>query len=288
MGDSSDMAGGQDRPRIGRRRFLTAAGAAVAGSAGLLARGALGSSGATLSQHAIDEAAGPPDGLRLGVHRVIWSVETTEPAVAFTFDDGPDAELTWRVLDILDRYDVKATFFVMGHSVTRLPGAVTEAVARGHEIGNHTWTHVDLTRQSPEEARWQLELCQKAVQGAIGTPPKYFRPPRGLLDGTSTRYAAEANSDIILWSLGRGVSGVGTPRAVAAHVVDNVQSGDILLLHDGVGRESLRTDLDGPGPIRRRREVEIEALPAIIEGVLDRGLRPTTVSGLLAAAGVEA
>jgi hypothetical protein len=67
-------------------------------------------------------------------------------------------------------------------------------------------------------------------------------------------------------------------------MVGSIEAGDIVLLHDGIGRESLRTDLDGPGPIRRRRAVELEALPAIIEGILDKGLRPTTVSGLLAAA----
>ena len=268
--------------RMDRRGFLALAGAATAGAVGTLgprARGRDPSPDAMLNN-----AAGPPEGARLGTQRVIWSVDTDEPTVAFTFDDGPAPDLTPRILDILDDYDVKATFFVMGYSVERAPQLAAEVAARGHEIGNHTWTHVDMTRNPPTEARRQLLLCQDAVREAVGTTPKYFRPPRGQLTGTAARYAAESGYDVVLWSVGRGVSGVGTARAIADHVVTDVEPGDIVLLHDGVGREFLRTDLDGPGPVRRRRLVELEALPAIIEGTLARGLRPTTMSGLLAAA----
>lgn len=270
---------------VGRRRFLLSAGAAAAaaGGAGLLTRRAWGRN-TSISEYPLDEAAGPPGGIRLGVQRVIWSVETREPVVALTFDDGPDPQLTPRILDILDRYAVTSTFFAMGYSVARHQDLAVEVVARGHEIGNHTWTHLDLTRQTPDEVRRQLEMCQRALQAVAAAPPKYFRPPRGLLGGHATRYAAESDADIVLWSVGRGVGGVGTPSAIADHIVGSIEPGDIVLLHDGVGRESLRTDLDGPGPIRRRRAVELEALPAIIEGILDKGLRPTTVSGLLATA----
>lgn len=276
--------GGPESGLMNRRKFLAmTAGAAAAGGGAIVTRAAWGG-GPKLSLYPLDEAAGPPAGVRLGIQRVIWSVESNEPLVALTFDDGPDPELTPRVLDVLDSYGLTATFFVMGHSVTRDPSLVLETVTRGHEIGNHTWTHVDLTRQRPEDARLQLALCQHAVRSAAGVVPKYFRPPRGLLSGAATRHAAESDSDIVLWSVGRGVSGVGTPRTVARHVVGEVEAGDIVLLHDGVGRESLRSD-DGPRPVRRRREVEIAALREIIEGVLAKGLRPTTVSGLLAMAG---
>lgn len=276
-----------DRPlrAIGRRRFLaSAAGAAAAGGAGLLGRRAWGGSKTAISEYPLDDAAGPPSGIRLGVRRVIWSVETREPVVALTFDDGPDPELTPQILDILDRFNLKATFFVIGYNVVRQPDLAVEVAHRGHEIGNHTWTHVDLTRQPPDEARWQLTLCQKAIADVTGTHPKYFRPPRGLLSGTAARYAAESDSDVVLWSVGRAAAGGSAPAAIASHTVDATQPGDIVLLHDGIGREALRTDLDGDGPIRRRRGRELAALPRIIEGILSKGLRPTTVSGLLAAA----
>jgi peptidoglycan/xylan/chitin deacetylase (PgdA/CDA1 family) len=268
--------------RLGRRRFLGLAGAAgvvgAAGSLGFLDR----NSRADTEEVPLADAASPPDGARLGVRNVIWSVATERPLVAFTFDDGPDPALTPQILDILDRYAIKATFFVVGYNAERRPDLLAEAVARGHEIGNHTWRHVDLTKQASEDARRSIALGERAVVAATGQTPRYFRPPRGQITGTAMRYAAENGNDIVLWSVGRGVPGTGDARSVREHVLGEVQAGDIVLMHDGIGRETFRTNLDGPGPLRLRRDVEIEALPAIIEGTLERGLEPVTISGLVA------
>lgn len=272
---------GGNRPRqVSRRGFFGVAGMAVAGTAGTL--GFLRrDDDAKKEEVPLADAAGPPDGARLGIHRVVWSVETDRPVIAFTFDDGPDPDLTPRILEILDRYEVKATFFVVGYNAERRPDLLAEAVARGHEIGNHTWRHVDLTKQRSEEARRSIALGECAVYAAVGSTPRYFRPPRGQLTGTAMRYAAENANDIVLWSVGRGVRGAGDPRSVTDHVLGEIRPGDIVLLHDGIGRETFRTNLDGPGPLRLRRDVEVRALPAIIEGTLERGLRPVTVSALL-------
>lgn len=269
--------------RLGRRRFLGLAGAAgVAGAAGSL--GVLGRrSDADTDEVPLADATSPPDGARLGVRNVIWSVPTERPVVAFTFDDGPDPALTPQILDTLDRYGIKATFFVVGYNVERGPDLLAEVMARGHEIGNHTWRHVDLTTQSSEDARRSIALGERAVVAATGQAPKYFRPPRGQITGTAMRYAAESGNDIVLWSVGRGVPGTGDRRSVTEHVLGEVRPGDIVLMHDGIGRETFRTNLDGPGPLRMRRDVEIDALPEIIEGTLERGLEFVTISGLLAA-----
>lgn len=230
----------------------------------------------------LDQAAAPPDGVRQGMNRVVWSADTSEPVVALTFDDGPDPELTPRILDVLDRFEVPATFFVMGYNALAHPALVAEAAARGHEIGSHTWTHLDLVDQSPEEMRRQLTLGHTVVRSAIGKDPTHFRPPYGRLSGPAVRYAAEMDNDIILWSLGRG-PGTGTASEVADHVVGNVRPGDIILLHDGIGRETFDTDIEGWGPVRRRREVEVHALPRVIERTLESGMRFATVSDLLGA-----
>lgn len=265
-----------------RRRFLTLAAAAAAGAVGVVGRG--GNSGASTPDGSIPlvDAAGPPEGARLGTRRVVWSVDTTEPVVAFTFDDGPDPEITPRILEILDHYRVPATFFVMGYNAAQRPDLLVDVARRGHDIGNHTWTHVELTDSSPEEARRELSTCSGLIESTLGTPPRFLRPPRGQLSGATVRYAAEVGNDIVFWSVGRGVAGEGTAPEIADYVLSELTPGDIVLLHDGIGREGLRDDLDGPGPVRRRREVEIRALPEILERTLEQGLRPVRISDLLA------
>lgn len=230
------------------------------------------------------DAAGPPDGDRAGMHRLVWSVETDEPLVALTFDDGPHPEITPRVLDLLASYGVRATFNVMGYNALQHPELLVRAVALGHEIGNHTWTHLDLGETDAEETTRQIAWGRQSIESIAGIRLRLFRPPRGRLNGTAMRLAARLGYDVVLWSVGRGVSGVGTPPEVAAYVLDNLRAGDIVGLHDGIGREGLRTDLDGPGPVRRRRDVEIAALPRIVEGALERGFRFVTVPELINAA----
>jgi peptidoglycan-N-acetylglucosamine deacetylase len=276
----------QHRRPLARRRFL-ALGAAGGVSAVL---GGLGWRHRPAAQRAAEDedgpfdlrdAAGPPDGERIGTQQVIWSVETAKPVVALTFDDGPDPDLTPRILEILDSFGITATFCAMGRNVADHPELFREVVNRGHEIGNHTWSHVDLAEQSPRRVQHELELAHEAIEWAGGSSVRLFRPPRGRLNDTATRYAARLGYDIALWSVGRGVPGAGTPDAVTEHVLGALQPGDILLLHDGIGRETFRTDLDGRGPVGRRRDVELRALPAILEGALERGLELTTVSGLM-------
>ncbi len=139
--------------------------------------------------------------------------------VALTFDDGPDPELTPRILAMLDRYGVRATFNVMGYNAMRHSDLLRAVVAGGHELGNHTWTHQDLAFQSTTSIRRQLDCGRAAIQRAAGVRPRFFRPPRGELTGAAIRAAAELDHDILLWSVTRGPAGVGTPRAVAAGAV---------------------------------------------------------------------
>lgn len=268
-----------------RRSFLGVAAAAAAGMA-TTAGGftLLGSHGRGADGTAEASSGGALHGARLGTQRVVWSVETEEPLVALTFDDGPHPDMTPQVLDILDTYGLSATFFVMGLNAKDHQDLVTSAHSRGHEIGNHTWMHEDLTEQSTDEARESIALGDDAVLNAIGARSRYFRPPQGKVSSPALRYAAENQNDIVLWSLSRGVDGVGRPREVADHVLDKVGPGDIVLLHDGIGREIFRKKSAEPGPRRLRRDVELRALPEIIERTLERGLRPVTLSELLAVA----
>jgi peptidoglycan/xylan/chitin deacetylase (PgdA/CDA1 family) len=265
-----------------RRGFLAGGVAGVAGLTG----------GAALmdrrdQRHAREVSAcavlAAPD-QRLGQRRLIWSVPTVKPLVALTFDDGPDPELTPRILEVLAEHGVQATFNVMGWNALRHPDLVRAVVAAGHELGNHTWTHQDLAFQSALQARRQLERGREAIEWAAGVRPRFFRPPRGNLTGPAINSAAELGYDIVLWSVTRGSAGVGTPTSVADHLDRTVAPGDVVALHDGIGRGTFRPRGTGAHQLRARRLVEVEALPAAVERILGRGLRLVTVSALLDAA----
>jgi peptidoglycan-N-acetylglucosamine deacetylase len=264
-----------------RRTFLAGGVAAVGGLAGgpaLLDR----RDDRQVRELGANAVPGAP-GRRLGQQRLIWSVPTVEPVAALTFDDGPDPELTPRILEVLAEHGVQATFNLMGWNALRHPDLVRAVVAAGHELGNHTWTHQDLAFQSTLQTRHQLQRGREAIERTAGVRPRFFRPPRGNLTGSAIASAAELGYDVLLWSVTRGAAGVGTPASVVDHLVGTVAPGDVVALHDGIGRGTF--DPGGPGAhqLRARRLVEVQALPAAVEGLLGRGLRLVTVSALLAA-----
>jgi peptidoglycan/xylan/chitin deacetylase (PgdA/CDA1 family) len=263
-----------------RRAFLGGGAAAVAGLAG---GPALLDRRGERQVRELSASAAPAPGRRLGQQRLIWSVSTVEPLAALTFDDGPDPELTPRILEVLAEHGVQATFNVMGWNALRHPDLVRAVVAAGHELGNHTWTHQDLAFQSALQTRRQLERGREAIERTAGVRPRFFRPPRGNLTGSAIEAAAELGYDVLLWSVTRGGAGVGTPASVAGHLAGTVAPGDVVALHDGIGRGTFRPRGSGAHELRARRLVELQALPAAIERMLGRGLRLGTVSALLAA-----
>jgi peptidoglycan-N-acetylglucosamine deacetylase len=264
-----------------RRTFLAGGVAAVGGLTGgpaLLDRRD-DRQGRELTAAAVPGAAGR----RLGQQRLIWSVPTARPLAALTFDDGPDPELTPRILEVLAEHGVRATFNLMGWNALRHPDLVRELVTAGHELGNHTWTHQDLAFQSTLQTRRQLERGRDAIEQTAGVRPRFFRPPRGNLTGSAIASAAELGYDVLLWSVTRGGAGVGTPASVADHLARTVAPGDVVALHDGIGRGTFDPRGSGAHLLRARRLVEVRALPAAVERLLGRGLRLVTVSALLAA-----
>src|SRR5947209_10935163 len=96
--------------------------------------------------------------------------------LAITFDDGPNPAITPRLLDLLDRHEAKATFFVVGRFVQACGALTKEVSSRGHLLGNHTQTHPNLFWLGPRDVRNELQQCQGALQDATGSPAKYFRP----------------------------------------------------------------------------------------------------------------
>jgi peptidoglycan-N-acetylglucosamine deacetylase len=278
---------------VDRRSFLRVLGSAGAGVAAAGAGVRLPSlnnvDGSGLGQtttSAEKTDAATPVGPRpaLGLQRVIWSVPTSTNYVALTFDDGPDPEFTPAILKLLDRYDVKATFNVMGWNALKHPELLKQAVSAGHEIGNHTWSHRDLAYESVGSTFRQLRAGKDAIENVVETPIRFLRPPRGELTGAAARAAAELRYDILLWSVTRGPTSVITPKQVTDWVIEHVTPGDVLGLHDGIGRGTFDPHTKGSRALRDRRRVEMTALPSLLAGVRAKGLEFTTASTLLKAA----
>src|SRR5581483_4287474 len=109
------------------------------------------------------------------------AVHIDEPCIAMTFDDGPSATLTPRLLDLLAARHIKATFFVIGENVAEHPEIVARAAREGHEIGNHSWSHPNLGKMSDENVRRQLQQTDDAIKNATGKRPTLMRPPYGSI-----------------------------------------------------------------------------------------------------------
>jgi peptidoglycan-N-acetylglucosamine deacetylase len=156
-----------------------------------------------------------------------------ESALALTFDDGPNPNVTPRLLDLLDRYKAKATFFLIGAWVRAVPEIAREIAARGHAIGNHTDTHPWLTFCGNQRTRTELDRCDDAIEAATGKKPRWMRPPFGFRSPILNRIVrARGGAGVAMWSRWAWDWKPQAPSAVIRRLA-NVKGGDILLLHDG-------------------------------------------------------
>jgi peptidoglycan-N-acetylglucosamine deacetylase len=184
---------------------------------------------------------------------------------ALTFDDGPHAQGTPAVLDVLADGGVRATFFLVGEQVLRNPAIPGEIVAAGHEIGLHCHRHRNLLRLTPWQVREDIARAQAAVEDATGISPALYRPPYGVLNATALRLARRAGRRTLLWThWGRDWEARATPESIVARVTDDVQEGSILLLHDA-------DDYSAPGSWQRTAL----ALPRVLDVLAERGIEPT-------------
>jgi peptidoglycan-N-acetylglucosamine deacetylase len=121
--------------------------------------------------------------------------------LAITFDDGPNPAITPKLLDLLDRYQAKATFFLIGRYVRECPDLVKETAARGHVIGNHTDAHRNLFWLTPAQITVELRLCHHAIANTLGAPAKWFRPPWGFRNPQVIPSASALGCRTVMWTL---------------------------------------------------------------------------------------
>ncbi len=156
-----------------------------------------------------------------------------EHHLALTFDDGPDAVSTPRVLDVLDRYDVRATFFLLGAHVAQHADLVAEMSRRGHELAVHGWDHTAAPVKRPGALRRELRRTVEAVGDASGVVPAWYRPPYGVLTTEAVRAARDAGLRTVLWSAwGVDWAARATPETVVQRVLRDARPGATVLLHD--------------------------------------------------------
>jgi peptidoglycan/xylan/chitin deacetylase (PgdA/CDA1 family) len=182
------------------------------------------------------------------------SSRTNSPRkLAITFDDGPNPAITPKLLDLLGRYNAKATFFLIGRYVRECPELVKETIARGHLVGNHTETHPNLFRLTCREIRIELRLCHDAISNLLGSPPKWFRPPFGMRNPWVIPAARELGYRTAMWTLIPGDWQekpaewlIPRMQPIADHAQRSLGNGsnpaaagagDVLCLHDGAHRE---------------------------------------------------
>jgi peptidoglycan/xylan/chitin deacetylase (PgdA/CDA1 family) len=153
--------------------------------------------------------------------------------IAITFDDGPHAEGTPAVLAALARAQVRATFFLVGEQVARLPGLAAEIAAAGHEIGSHGHRHTLLLRRTPWALADDLDRAAEAIAAATGRAPRLYRPPYGVLSLAALQLVRRRGWSPLLWSRwGRDWEARATVDSIAARATRLLGAGDVVLLHD--------------------------------------------------------
>jgi peptidoglycan-N-acetylglucosamine deacetylase len=218
-------------------------------------------------------AADVPDAVRNPSTTVTYYVQTDQPVVAFTFDDGPAPKWTPMVLDALERWQVPATFFMVGRNLARHADLVRGRMS-GHEIANHSWSHPDFATLDLSQVREEVRRTDDIIERTFGRHPTLLRPPYGHLGGSTVLAADSLGHDIVLWSLQMNERRHRRdPAGQVRDIVENVKSGDIVLAHD-VGPE--------------RRLVALRHLGKMFEGLRARGFRFVTVSTLMSMAGRHA
>ena len=187
--------------------------------------------------------------------------------IALSFDDGPHPRYTPIILDILAEYGIKATFFMVGENVRYYSAAAEAVVAAGHEIGNHTFTHRKINLMNEHEILQEIANCEEAVASVSEQKLHFIRPPEGHLNDTMRRVIGSLDYRIVLWDVDTRDWAHTPPETITKHVLDTVQAGDIILMHDFIGYNS-------PTP---------EALRQVIPARLERGFRFVTVGELVEA-----
>lgn len=203
--------------------------------------------------------------------QVFFESQTNKKIVALTFDDGPYSPYTEQLLDVLKEYEVPATFFVVGQNVEKNPELVRRIVLEGHQLGNHTYHHVDLLKIDRKTIEEEIDRTNKVIKVATDTVPHLMRPPHGFRDPVVMEIMATRGLKVVEWSImSRDWTNPGV-ETIVERTVAKVKNGSIILLHDGDGIAS-----------KASRAQTVEATRRIIQTLSAQGYKFVTVEEILA------
>lgn len=185
--------------------------------------------------------------------------------VALTFDDGPHPKYTKQILEILSEYGITATFFVIGENAVNYPEALQAIKASGCEIGNHTFSHHNISGMSCTQIKNEIQQCESVINDVCSYKTRLFRPPEGSYGCALENVSKDLGYNIILWSIDTRDWAHTPPEKIVENVMGNLGDGDIILMHDYIS---------GGSPT-------CETLRIIIPAILSRGYEFVTVSSLI-------
>ena len=196
---------------------------------------------------------------------IYYKKENDYMKIALTFDDGPHPRYTSQILDLLDEYGIKATFFVVGINAKNYPDSLAEVIKRGHEIGNHTHTHPHVSCLNTGTLTSEVEQCESTIYGLTDYKTKLFRPPEGMIDADVRTVLRSLDYKVIMWDIDTRDWAHEAPQKIAENVVSNIESGDIILMHDYIGHNS----------------PTVEAINLFIPALLEKGYKFVVISELI-------
>ncbi|MCZ8517754.1 polysaccharide deacetylase family protein [Paenibacillus filicis] len=192
----------------------------------------------------------------------------SEKKAALTFDDAPDRNYTPKVLDILKKHGVQATFFLLGNQAEKYPDVVRRIVREGHVIGNHSYNHKLYTKLSDDLFRSQILQAQNSLKPLIGYSPRLLRPPYGEISESQLLWTKEQGYVVVNWNIDSLDWKQLSSSQVSSNILNHLSAGSIILQHSG----------GGPG---QNLNGTVEALPHIIQTMKAQGYRLVTLPELL-------
>lgn len=252
-------------PAMNRRHFLYLAAPALLLPSCKTARPVKPAPGPAILPPSSDSfQAGPvPRRLPAGIPVSFSSCPVRGSYAAMTFDDGPHAQHTPRLLDMLARWRIKATFYLIGRNAASHPGIVRRIVAEGHEVANHSWSHPSLSKLSDDAVRSELRRTHDTIVNACGTAPLTYRPPYGAITAAQKQWIArEFGYPTILWSVDPNDWKDRNAGLVSSRILSASKPGSIILAHD-------------------IHASTINAMPSTLPVLARRGIRFLTVSQLI-------
>lgn len=204
----------------------------------------------------------PPAAIRHVLRGFIWEGTPDSGAMAVTFDDGPDPEVTPAVLDVLDEMGARGTFFMIGEKVSENPSLARIVAGRGHQLGNHSMTHPRMLLMKRAEVECEIDMAQKTIADATGIEPRMFRPPYGICDFTCANAVRDREMDMVMWTVLSGDYSRDSDETVFRRVERFIRPGAIVVFHDtkAGGGFGLCEILRKTGTLAKERQIRLGAL----------------------------